>query len=55
MVCMHAQLLSCVQFFVTPWTIALQVPLSMGILLAGIQELVTIFYSRGSFWPMAWP
>ena len=45
MVCMHAQLLSCVQLFATPWTIALQFPLSMGILLAGIQELVTIFYS----------
>ena len=53
MVCMHAQLLSCVQLFATPWTIALQFALSMGILLAGIQELVTIFYSTGSFWPMA--
>ena len=27
---MHAQLLSCVQLFVTPWTIAHQAPLSMG-------------------------
>ena len=53
MVCMHAQSLSCVQLFATQWTIALQVPLSMGILLAGIQELVAISYFRGSFWPMA--
>ena len=26
----HAQLLSCVRLFVTPWTIAHQAPLSMG-------------------------
>ena len=26
---MHAQSLSCVQFFVTPWTVAQQAPLSM--------------------------
>ena len=29
-VCVHAQLLSCVRLFVTPWTVAHQVPLSMG-------------------------
>ena len=28
--CMHAQLLSCVQLFATPWTAACQAPLSMG-------------------------
>ena len=28
--CVPAQLLSCVQFFATPWTVACQVPLSMG-------------------------
>ena len=28
--CLHAQLLSCVQLFSTPWTIAYQAPLSMG-------------------------
>ena len=28
--CMHAQLLSCVQFFAALWTIACQAPLSMG-------------------------
>ena len=27
---MHAQLLSHIQLFVTPWTVALQAPLSMG-------------------------
>ena len=27
---MHAQSLSCVQLFVTPWTVACQAPLSMG-------------------------
>ena len=28
--CMHTQLLSCVWLFATPWTVALQAPLSMG-------------------------
>ena len=28
---MYAQPLSCVQLFVTPWTVALQAPLSMGL------------------------
>ena len=28
--CMHSQLLSHVQLFVTPWTVASQAPLSMG-------------------------
>ena len=28
--CVHAQSLSCVQLFVTPWTVAHQTPLSMG-------------------------
>ena len=30
-VCMHAQLLSPVQLFATPWTVACQVSLSMGL------------------------
>ena len=30
MACMHAQLLSCVWLFATPWTVAHQAPLSMG-------------------------
>ena len=29
--CIHAQLLSCVQLFETPWTVAQQPPLSMGL------------------------
>ena len=29
-VCTHAQLLSCVQLFAIPWTVAFQSPLSMG-------------------------
>ena len=29
--CVHAQTLSCVWFHVTPWTIAHQAPLSMGL------------------------
>ena len=28
--CVHAQSLSCVQLFATPWTAACQAPLSMG-------------------------
>ena len=37
-----------VQFFVTLWTVALQVPLSMGILQARILEWVAMPFSRGS-------
>ena len=33
-------MLSCVQLFVTPWTVACQAPLSMGILQAKILEWV---------------
>ena len=29
--CMHAQSLQCVRIFVTPWTVAHQAPLSMGL------------------------
>ena len=29
--CIHAQSLSCVQLFETPWTVAQQPPLSMGL------------------------
>ena len=41
------QLLSRVQFFVTPWTVACQAPLSMEFLQARILEWVAISYSRG--------
>ena len=40
--------LSCVRLFVNPWTVARQVPLSMGILQARILEWVAIFFSRGT-------
>jgi len=43
--------LSRVQFFVTPWTVALQAPLSMGILQARILEWFAMTSSRGSSQP----
>ena len=49
-----AQLLSCVWFFATPWTAALQAPLFMWILQARILEWVAISFSRGSSWPRNW-
>ena len=42
---------SCAQYFVTPWTVACQAPLSMGILQARILEWVAITFSRGSSRP----
>ena len=39
-VCVCAELLSCVQLFVTPWTVACQAPLSISILQARIMEWV---------------
>ena len=44
-----AETLSHVRPFVTPWTVACQVPLSMGILQARILEWVAMPYSMGSF------
>ena len=41
---------SCVQLFVTLWTVAHQSPLSMGILQAWILECVAMPSSRGSSW-----
>ena len=43
-----AQSLSHVWFFATPWTIALQAPVSMRILQASILEWVAVPFSRGS-------
>ena len=43
--------LSCVQLFVTLWTVAHQAPLSMGILQARILEWVDIPFSGGSYQP----
>ena len=48
---MYAQSLSCVQLFVTPWTVACQTPLSMGFSRARILEWVAISFSRGSSSP----
>ena len=45
-----AQLLSRVQLFATPWTVACQSPLSMGSLQARILEWVVVPSSRGSSW-----
>ena len=45
------KLLSCVQLFVTPWTVALQAPLVHEILQARILEWVAIPFSRGSSQP----
>ena len=50
----YARMLCCteflarVQLFVTPWTVACQAPLSMGILQARILEWVAMGSSRGS-------
>ena len=49
------QLLSHVQLFVTPWTVACQDPLSMGILQAKIQDRVAMPSSRGSSRPRIKP
>ena len=46
--CVQAQSLCCVQLFATPWTVARQTPLSVGILQARILEWVTMSSSRGS-------
>ena len=48
----HAQSLSCVQLFVTLWTICSTPGSSVyGIFQTGIEEWVVISYSRGSSWP----
>ena len=43
-----------VHFFVTPWTVARQAPLSVGMLQARIQEWVAMSFSRGSSRPRDW-
>ena len=45
---MLLRLFSCVQLFVTLWTVAHQAPLSMGVLQARILEWVAMPSSRGS-------
>ena len=49
-VCMHMVARSCL-IFTTPWTVARQAPLSMGILQARILEWVSMLSSRGFSWP----
>ena len=51
---MHAQLLSHVQLFVTPWTAAWQALLSTRFLQARVVEWVTVPFSRGSPQPRDW-
>ena len=52
--CVCVQSLSCVWFFVTPWTVACQVHLSMGILQARIVKWLAIPFSRASSQPRDW-
>ena len=47
----ESQPFSHVQLFATPWAVARQAPLSMGILQARILEWATMPSSRGSSWP----
>ena len=42
------QSLVCVQFFVTPWTVTCQAPLSMGFFQARMLEWIAISFSKGS-------
>ena len=49
-VCVYMHTLNhfcCVQLFVTPWTVACQAPLSMGILQASVLEWVAMHSCRG--------
>ena len=47
----HVCVFSCVRLFETPWTVALQAPLSMRLLQARILVWVAISFSRGSSQP----
>ena len=47
-VCLKGKSLSCVRLFATPWTVAHQASLSIGILQARIVEWVAMPFSRGS-------
>ena len=51
MLCCCALSLSRVRLFATPWTVARQAPLSIGIPQARIQEWVALPSSRGSLQP----
>ena len=47
-VCVHANSLILVRLFVALWTVAHQIPLSLGILHARILEWVAMFSAKGS-------
>ena len=47
-VCVHANSLILVRLFVVLWTVAHQIPLSLGILHARILEWVAMFSAKGS-------
>ena len=49
--CLHAQSFGDVRLFATPWTIACQAPLSMGILQGRILEWIAVLSSRESSQP----
>ena len=51
---LHVLVLRRVRLFATPWTIAHQAPLFMGILQARILEWMAMLCSRGSSWPRNW-
>ena len=50
----EVKLLSRVQPFATPWTVAYQAPPSMGFFQARVLEWGAIAFSRGSSWPRDW-
>ena len=52
--CNLCVLLSCVQLFATPWTVAHQAPPVHEILQARILEWIAISFSRGSSQPRDW-
>ena len=52
--CVHAESLRHVRLFVTPWTVACQAALSLGILQAKVLEWVAMPSSRGCSWPRDW-
>ena len=52
--CVCGCVLSCVWLFGTPWTVARQSPLSMGMLQTRILEWVAMLSSRGSSQPRDW-
>ena len=52
--CVCLSPLSRVWFFVNPWTLAHQAPLSMEFSMVRILEWVAVSFSRGSSWPRDW-